>query len=447
MLKIKHPIVFILSCLTAVPALIVGVGLCFHTSFDPTILGKYTTGYFLFLIGWFAVVVPASFLFGRFVFSTQTVKLSGGRTGHVRPRHKIVVLLLAGMALIIVGEQLMRSRVTETAATLHRDRFHPFLQNTPRSSSGRFHINDAGFRGEEITLEKPPGTYRIFILGGSTVFCGETTFEDTHPRILEKELRKLYPDRRIEVLNAGADWHWTIKFLFNIQDYDPDMVIVFHAINDLLRTFRPDEISKGRYKPDYRHYHGAVANMVRPTHTVWRVLNIYAGYWCSDFLRDRVRVIGPYGKGVNGARMLFFPKAKPVEVEQWLSLPAFDRNMRDLVRILKARDIEVVMGNQPFLYKQNLSAAELEVLWFPMTHRRKGSRPSLESMRKGMELYNAKSEQIAREEGVHFVDLESHLPKTLEYFYDDVHFKVKGSEAVAHAFRDYIRDAGLLQQE
>lgn len=431
--------------------MIIGVGLIFHTDFDPAIFGKYSGRYFALLCAWWLFAVPISYLFGRFLFGTQTVRLSGGREAHVRPRLKLGILFGIAVPGLFLFSWVVEARLKETTATVHTDEFHPFLQNTPKPHRETYQINKWGFRGGDIEEEKPPGTYRIFMLGGSTAFCGDLPYDATHCGLLEKKLKERFPGRAIEVQNASTDWHTSqhslIKLLMYVQDFEPDLIVVFHGVNDLMRGLSPDAFAaEMHYWPDYRHYYGPVANYVRPRSAVRSIFNMYFGYWFSDFRNDRVRVIGPDGEGVMGATMLFFPKTEEIRIRKWKSLPSFERNMRDLVAVAQAKGINVILASQPSLYREDLEAKELEVIWFPQSHHDDGERPSIESMARGMRECNEITERIAREAGATFVDLDSMLPRTLEYFYDDVHFTRKSNEIIAEAWLDAIVEANLIPE-
>ncbi len=438
----------LLAWATTIPAWVLVVGLCFHTSFDPDLFGKYTWGYAGVVLA-SLLTVAISYCFGRFLFGTQTIRLST-RSIAVRPRVKITWAIVLGTLLYLLGSSFLRDRVTRTTGTIHTDAFHPYLQNVPRRGRLRYTINEAGFRGEEIDVEKDPDAFRVFVLGGSTVFCGDVTVAETHCGILLRELRRVYPDRTIEVQNAGVDWHSSahsvIKLLTYVQDFDPDLLICFHAINDILRSLSPDAFAEGPYRPDYSHYYGAVVNYVRPRSSGRFMMDMYFGYWCSDFRFKRVRVLGPYGDGIKGARMLFAPRAVAVDVPQWESVHAFERNMRDLATIARAKGVPLLLANQPYFYRNDLAPLEREVVWFPETHQRQGEKPSVASLIEAMDQFNAVTERIAAETGTRFVDLESRLPKTLEYFYDDVHFTVAGNEAVAGAFLEEILEWRIVDE-
>ena len=59
----------------------------------------------------------------------------------------------------------------------------------PNQSTDSITINGLGFRGAEFFTIKPPDTYRIFMVGGSTMFgAGATSDETTIPGYLQQLL-------------------------------------------------------------------------------------------------------------------------------------------------------------------------------------------------------------------------------------------------------------------
>ena len=435
--------------LVALLVALVGVGFCFHTSFDPAIFGKYNLRYFVALCCWFLIFTPCAYLLARYVFSPTELRLPGRGRMVITPLTKFVTVLVMMFVLAAVGRAALR-RIREHVGLWT---FHPYLQNAYRPSRADFGINGWGFRGEEIDLEKPNDTFRVFMFGGSTVACQESAFEDTHCRLLEKHLRRQYPKVRIEVQNVGMPWHGTehsvIKLLFNVQDFSPDLVIIYHAMADLFRGFEQPEFSKGRYRDDYGHYYGPVAGLIkgRQSDHYGFPRSTFLGFWLSDFRFERVRLLGPEGKGISGIHMLFVPKHEPVTIQHWRSLDAFERNMQTFVDNALSRGFEVLIASQPYLYRDDLTQLEREVLLLGMACLEDGRQPDVASMKRGMIAYNERARKVAFERQVRFLDLEKQVPKSLDHFFDDVHYTTQGNVAVAKAFAADIIHWGIIPQK
>jgi hypothetical protein len=418
-------------------SLVALAGFWFHTSQDKVVFGKYSTRYFLVLCVLTALAtVPGLTL--RFLLTEHAIVSSSGRRVTLALGTKLLAVVILPAMLLVSAEALFTHwyRATQSAKWAQ---YHPFLQKIPRPRDEGLVINRWGFRGEEIERAKPAGVYRTFVLGGSTVFCDGVAFEDSHCRILEKWLRAAYPSVRVEVQNAGMDWHTSqhslIKFLFQIQDFDPDLIIVYHAINDLCRSFSPPRIARGEFQSDYGHFNGPVADMVNDHfgnaryHRFFVVDQIHAlvsQQWFSDFK------VG----------------AKPVTVTHWRSLASFERNMRDLATIIRSKQIDLVLASQPYLYKTTMTEEEKSKLWFlDFQCRNREERADIASMARGMDAFNRTSRAIARDHGVLFVDLEQLVPKTLEYFVDDVHYTPAGNQLIGEVLGREVIGQGFVEKK
>jgi lysophospholipase L1-like esterase len=115
--------------------------------------------------------------------------------------------------------------------------------------------NSVGFRrSTEVSRVKPPGTIRIFLMGGSTAYGLGSMWthiqrdfavirnEDTIDAYLERRLSAEFPGTRIEVINAAITSTWThhsLIYLYQtILDYDPDVVLFLDGFNDFFFTDR-----------------------------------------------------------------------------------------------------------------------------------------------------------------------------------------------------------------
>jgi hypothetical protein len=99
------------------------------------------------------------------------------------------------------------------------------------------YFNSHGFRDYERTFEKPPGVFRILVLGDSYIEALQVQLEDSFPAQLERLLNARTSSARFEVLALGQSGFGTaqeyLRYLnFGIA-YDPDLVILaFLTRND-----------------------------------------------------------------------------------------------------------------------------------------------------------------------------------------------------------------------
>lgn len=100
-------------------------------------------------------------------------------------------------------------------------------------------INSFGMRGPEISLQKPPGVYRIAVLGDSWAFGWGVDQEMAFPAILQRLLQESAApgSARYEVLNFSVPAYDTRQELAVLRKrvlrFQPDLVLIAFNINDV----------------------------------------------------------------------------------------------------------------------------------------------------------------------------------------------------------------------
>ncbi|MBK8097228.1 MAG: SGNH/GDSL hydrolase family protein [Planctomycetes bacterium] len=99
--------------------------------------------------------------------------------------------------------------------------------------------NALGFRGPEIAVPKPAGTFRIVVLGDSVAFGWGVDDEVTFLRRLERELNAR-GGTRIEVVNTGHNMYDSMQQAALLRDegmaLQPDLVLLVYVVNDIEPT-------------------------------------------------------------------------------------------------------------------------------------------------------------------------------------------------------------------
>jgi len=113
----------------------------------------------------------------------------------------------------------------------------PGVDEIVRRERIRIHVNAAGMRDDrEFSRPKPPGVFRVVVLGDSFTFGGKVQVEDTFPSVLERELHASAPSRRFEALNLAVPGYNTEQEMLSLKEeglsYEPDLVIVNFVLND-----------------------------------------------------------------------------------------------------------------------------------------------------------------------------------------------------------------------
>jgi len=121
-------------------------------------------------------------------------------------------------------------------------RLHPGFRL--RSSVFEINTNSRGLRGPELTQEKPSGTKRIAILGGSSAFGYLVNDGEEAAQLLELSLRDR--GREIEVINGGVPgynlFRTRVRFQNLVAPLSPDIVLLYAGYNDVpyLSSDEPD---------------------------------------------------------------------------------------------------------------------------------------------------------------------------------------------------------------
>lgn len=119
---------------------------------------------------------------------------------------------------------------------------------------GWVEVNQQGLRDKNYSLEKPPNTFRIAVLGDSFAEAIQVNAEETFWSFIEKKLPQCqkFQQEKVEVINFGVGDYGTAQELMTLKhhvvNYSPDLVIlaVFTG-NDIVNNSRtlspPDRFS------------------------------------------------------------------------------------------------------------------------------------------------------------------------------------------------------------
>ena len=95
----------------------------------------------------------------------------------------------------------------------------------------------AFFNPQRFPVEKEAGTLRVFAVGGSTTAGRPYDDRVAFARFLALELEARHPDRRVEVINAGAISYASYRVVLLMQElvrYEPDVFVVYTGHNEFL---------------------------------------------------------------------------------------------------------------------------------------------------------------------------------------------------------------------
>ena len=178
-----------------------------------------------------------------------------GRSSGSRRVDAAVYVVVCGTVALLLVEGLVR--VLDLAPRLPTQYVHyvadPILTHRPRPDSVlegrsatdefdfRYEHNGRGFRGREIAVPKPDGTFRILGLGDSFTYGAGAADDEIYLARLERRLNErggAHPE--VEVVNAGIPRFFpeTERLLLEIEgpELEPDLVLVGFVPNDVIDT-------------------------------------------------------------------------------------------------------------------------------------------------------------------------------------------------------------------
>jgi len=229
-------------------ALVFGVT---HESGEPTILRRYSTGYF-------ALLLSLATLVGVLVWL-----LVAPRPRFVRWAGNLYALLIstaATVGVVEVGLRVLNPWGLELFSLLpyHMQGMvdHPQLgyvhprSVTYRLGNKRVTLNSHGHRDDEMPLEKPAGERRILVLGDSVTFGWGADQGEDFPARLEALLRE-QEGGAWQVINAGVNGYnsqqeATLLAVEGLR-FQPDIVLLIYVSNDVDAIIEPNAVTWRRY--------------------------------------------------------------------------------------------------------------------------------------------------------------------------------------------------------
>ncbi|MFT5685656.1 MAG: lysophospholipase L1-like esterase [Myxococcota bacterium] len=290
---------------------------------------------------------------------------------------------------------------------------HPYLSYV----SADLGVNAEGFYGPDRTVTPPPNALRIACLGAST-----TAGADAWPHQLEGLLSEALPERTVEVFNYGVSG-WTtaeslINFAINAQDYQPDVVILHHAANDLGPMERVD------FRRDYSHYRRPLSlsvteqGQMRARQGLTWGIDRSLGRISNLYLWTRIQLAGevPSRFTLQGLTMLSGQPA-PVDAER---AAVFVRNIRSIGTLAEASGASMILTTIPHL-RTDSRTPEWGAVWV-----------------EGMADQHHRLSEIAASTGWPLVDLDAMMHGETERFTDPLHVDKVGNQRKAALLLDAV---------
>ncbi|PJE64603.1 MAG: hypothetical protein COU90_02065 [Candidatus Ryanbacteria bacterium CG10_big_fil_rev_8_21_14_0_10_43_42] len=287
-----------------------------------------------------------------------------------------------------------------------------------------------GRHGERYPFEKGEDTFRIVALGGSTT---QNRISGIHyPLVLEQLLQEQFPEKKIEVINAGnsayATPHLITLLSLDIISWNPDLIIVSENINDLTVSYFPD------FSLDYSNKYKNETFIPYPS----RLQALFG--WSRLYWIMRSRKEALTFRLLETSNAVYNRKSYGDQAPEE-GKAVFKRNLDTIVDVAEAHAIPVILATQPL--------EPSEEYWDRHMRYKTYNTITVYPLHNEFVLhhkdFNATIKEVAEEKEVFFIDNDAVFGGERELFTDFVHYTKEGVEVLAHSYFDFITERNIIR--
>lgn len=333
----------------------------------------------------------------------------------------VIVSIVITLLLLLVAEGGIRLRQWLRYGTIGHfqnmyleDKKHQLKIAKPnfiiKSAKANIKINSLGFRGPDIIVPKPEGSTRLLFIGGSTTFCAEVSNNEmVWPHIVSNNIKTAYPKQKIDYINGGMGGYRTATSIRNLKyrlaQYKPDVIVIYHATNDLSHETR----LLGKKQGVYHDGMSDSKSWMAQHSTLWYLID-------------------------KNLKLIYFKKAAQTNTQRLKFKPedlgaTFYSDLTELVKLAKnvAKMVVVPTFSSRIREEQSneekLEAAAPILFYMPFM--------TPDGLIQSYSRFNEIIRQVVREQNVLLVEGENNIPGDANHFKDTVHFSDKGSILMA----------------
>ena len=270
-------------------------------------------------------------------------------------------------------------------------------------------INSHGFRGPELEDPKPKSRLRVGFLGASTTFCSEVSSDEiAWPHLVWTKLQKIYPSANIDYVNASVPGYTVSSSFKNlihrVEPMEPDIILIYHAHNDLVANSRKLAEQQGLYHQIDRMDIPFLRRIL-----FWKYLSTHIDLYLTE---RKVR---------SGIERLDF------DLDEISN--QYHKDLMSLVEYSKS--VSEIVAIATFSYNIRREHSEEEKLKASLIALQNMPYMRIDGLIDGYEQYNRIIREVARGAQIILIDEELSIPANDDTFSDSIHFNDLGSRLMA----------------
>jgi|GEM_PF-1173709 len=274
----------------------------------------------------------------------------------------------------------------------------PHLRPGAKLSGARYNIeiNQHGFRGPELQ-RRQSNTVRVWFIGGSTTFdIYASSNETTWPALTGAALQEAWPDKKIEIINAGV----------------------------------PGETIRGN-RQDFQNYYGRITPDILVIHAGpndLRSSSIHARGLASEPPPGPLHRLATFRLLSRKFQLQRIPQSwhnREIDHPLWERI---ETDIRHFIAAAEQKGVKVVLATHAHRAKTKSTGRSAAI---QVAEGTRLLRMDAVSVIKTFKQYNDMIRGIATEQGLPVIDLRDKIPASSKYFGDHTHFSARGSRLAA----------------
>ncbi|MEZ5358269.1 MAG: hypothetical protein R3F48_05510 [Candidatus Zixiibacteriota bacterium] len=311
--------------------------------------------------------------------------------------------------------------------------------NIPNGDFEKWKNNSAGFRGPEISMEKRPGVTRIVCLGASESYGLYESPGMEWPAQLRMEL----DSTKFEIINVASVGLPMVQYVDYLRKYvmkySPDAAILYiepvsyvaareRAINN------PESIIKNPKQQQAARQLGIRGKLNAWFRAVPKLQRAIKQFLPSSIMAEYNRRAAE--EMVQSAELTYLKGMTPLDDVPSEIIEEYKTELKKIIAFLLENNCQPILCTYPSLIDGGMNDDNMTML---LEARRFVVELSLEGMANTARRLNEANRGVAEVEHLPLIELENAVPRTTEYFADNVHYTDTGAEIVARTIADFLR--------